>query len=320
MRGAATAAGSKPCAILLFLPVLAACIWGAQGGGGACQPQRCAPPARYLPTWSRKQHFYTHDPTTRRQQLLVPHQSAHQWHLIVNTSINMPSNRRTETLDLNVPRNRAALEALLAAEDDEDDGPKKRQLKPKKNKRRTPAEEKRPIFFKLKDDTPAPGTPSAAANVPDASLAHMQDMFAGSCDPEVVADLWASLGGSFDAALEALLGMGLDAGRPAAPPSAGPQAGASSSVTGAHAAAPSSSLAAAEQLPCYWDLLPDDLRTAVLASLPLRDVARASTVCRGFAARAAGMQAAVRHLVIPGGKSPCSVRLVAVPSQAGCCA
>lgn len=157
--------------------------------------------------------------------------------------------RHTTTYNLSTPRNIAAFEQLIEEEDDEPLTSKPRgkaankQSKPKRDKEK---------FFMLKEDAnsmrhrrgAAAGALGGGSGA--AALVELKAMFAGTCDPAVVEDVFLSCNGNTDAALQLLLEM------------AGSQQPSASS---------SSSAAAGEHpacWPCFAAALPQPYTTAAL--------------------------------------------------------
>lgn len=54
--------------------------------------------------------------------------------------------------------------------------------------------------------------------------------------------------------------------------------------------------------PCFWDMLPEDLKGHILGMLNNRDLSRVAHTCSDFAGRAKTSRTTARHISIPTGK------------------
>lgn len=113
---------------------------------------------------------------------------------------------RTETYDLSNPRNVAAFEALIAEDDDEEQDHNRTPARGKQTPQRTKREKEK--FFKLRTNT-TPSATTQGASTEDAkqSLERLQEMFQGTCEASMIADVLRGTGGDFTAAVDALLAM-----------------------------------------------------------------------------------------------------------------
>ena len=130
--------------------------------------------------------------------------------------------------------------------------------------------------FKLRCDADAEaaaasGSGSAAGG---GELEALQEAFAGVLDTELVADVLASTGGDAAAAMEALLSLAGGGGAEEEGAAAGGgQAARAAPAAEAEAEAEAEGLAAAAgapAAPCYWDVLPQEIKQLVFEQLSLR--------------------------------------------------
>eukprot|EP00879_Flechtneria_rotunda_P013445 GHRR01014038.1.p1 GENE.GHRR01014038.1~~GHRR01014038.1.p1 ORF type:complete len:724 (+),score=273.34 GHRR01014038.1:1101-3272(+) len=209
------------------------------------------------------------------------------------------------TYDLSNARNVAAFEALLENADDADPGQlpprgKRAEVKPKREKER---------FFKLQADTAAApsGRNYGSKLSSQQQLQQLLEMFQGACDPGMIADVLQVTGNDATAATEALLTL---LGTAAAEQRSSAGASSSSISTysggatsiGSDPGSSSCSSGALAQSMAWYDL-PDDVKQAILAHLPLRDLARLAHTCKDFHTRASAVRSQVHHLPLQPGLS-----------------
>lgn len=145
--------------------------------------------------------------------------------------------------------------------------------------------------FKLRCEAEAEAAAGAAGPAgPGDELASLQEAFGAALPADLVADVLASCGGDAAAAMEVLLGLA-GGGDTAPPPASGEPSLA--------AAAPPASVTAAAG-PCYWDVLPQEIKELVFQQLSLRWV-------HGQAVRPT---APYRTLLLPGCPTSCLAALV----------
>lgn len=132
--------------------------------------------------------------------------------------------------------------------------------------------------FKLRCDADAEAAAASGSGAAaGGELQALQDAFAGVLDGELVADVLASTGGDAAAAMEALLSLAGGGGEASGGPAAAGEAAAvgGEQATGTAPAAeaqPEAEAAAggAPAAPCYWDVLPQEVKQLVFEQLSLR--------------------------------------------------
>lgn len=113
---------------------------------------------------------------------------------------------RTETYDLSNSRNVAAFETLLEAEDDQGDP---QQLPPRGKRSQQQQKREKEKFFMLKSGVAQPEhtiKDQPIANIKE-QLRQLTDMFQGTCDTSMVADVFKGTGNNFNATVDALLSI-----------------------------------------------------------------------------------------------------------------
>jgi len=190
-----------------------------------------------------------------------------------------------------LPRNRQAFEALLTPDDDSDDGGggggrgKRGKRRGSKGGRPGGSGSSRVPGFKLREEAAT-----------EEELGRICELFAGTLPADVITQVFHACGASPEMTVDTLLAMDSEGAVPAGlPPDA--------STAPAAAAA-----AAAAAEPRYWDALPLECKDLVLASLSLRDMARAAGACKELAARVRAHRAQLTTVHIPPGVSAAALR------------